>query len=126
MPQTFLKLLTDFVLPIVIAIVGSSWFSSMITAKKLKSDEILESISALDYKVDLVKVENNRARILRFAGEIRRGIHHDLEEFNDVLGCVDSYENFCKKHPEYPNSKCVSAIELVKSTYQVAYKKNDF
>lgn len=60
--------LNDFVLPIIIAIVGSSWFAARVTTKKMKSDEILEKMDAIDYKVDLLKAENNRARVLRFAG----------------------------------------------------------
>lgn len=126
MPQTILTLLINFVLPIVIAVLGSSWFSSLMTAKKMKSEEILSKIGKLDYKVDLLKTENNRARILRFAGEIRRGIHHDLEEFNDVLLCIKAYEDFCREHADYKNNRCVLAIELIENTYSKAYKENDF
>ena len=124
--EMLLKVLTDVALPIILAIISSSWFASKITSKRMKSDEILEKLSAIDYKVDLVKTENNRARVLRFAGEIRRGVHHDLEEFNDVLLCIKSYEDFCKSHPSYSNNRCSLAVQLIEDTYQKAYKENDF
>lgn len=126
MPPTILTLLINFVLPIVIAVVGSSWFSSLMTAKKMKSNDILESLNRLDYKIDLLKAENNRARILKFGEEIRRSIHHDLEEFNDVLLCIKAYESFCEKHPDYKNNRCKNAVKLIEETYAEAYKKNDF
>ena len=118
--------LTDFVLPIIIAILGSSWFSAKVATRKMKSDEILQKMEAIDYKVDLLKAENNRARVLRFAGEISRGEHHDLEEFNDVLESVNNYEQFCKDHPDYPNNRSVNAVHLIKTTYSSAYENNKF
>ena len=118
--------LTDFVLPIIIAILGSSWFSAKVATRKMKSDEILQKMEAIDDKVDLLKAENNRARVLRFAGEIRRGEHHDLEEFNDVLESVNNYEQFCKDHPDYPNNRSVNAVHLIKTTYASAYENNKF
>ena len=51
--------LTDFVLPIIIAILGSSWFSAKVATRKMKSDEILQKMEAIDYKVDLLKAENS-------------------------------------------------------------------
>ena len=120
------KFLTDFVLPIIIAIVGSSWFSARMATKKMKSYEILEKMNAIDYKVDLLKAENNRARVLRFAGEIRKGERHDLEEFNDVLESVNNYEKFCHEHPDYPNNRSVNAVHLIKTTYADAYENNKF
>lgn len=124
--EMLLKALTDVALPIILAIISSSWFASKITSKRMRSDEILDKLSAIDYKVDLVKAENNRARVLRFAGEIRRGVHHDLEEFNDILLCIKNYEDFCKRHPDYSNNRCTLAVQLVENTYREAYKDNDF
>ena len=63
---------------------------------------------------------------LEFNGEIKRGVHHDEEEFNDVLEAIDKYESFCRDNPNYSNNKAVLAIENIKNVYKKAYSNNDF
>lgn len=46
---------------------------------------MLQKLKELDYKVDKNQAETYRTRILRFNGEIKRGVHHDEEEFNDAI-----------------------------------------
>lgn len=117
--------LSSVCVPIVVALISSGKVASRVT-RKMKLDNISDKLDKLDYKVDYNQARTFRARILRFNGEIKREIHHDEEEFNDILEAIDGYENFCKANPGYPNNKAVLAIENIKDIYKKAYNKNDF
>lgn len=123
--QLFITFLTSVCVPIIVALISSGTSANKLS-KKIRVDELLEEFNKLNYKVDCNKADNCRARILRFNGEIKRGVHHDEEEFNDVLKAIDDYEKFCRNNPDYPNNKAVFAIENIKNTYKKAYSKNDF
>lgn len=123
--QLLITFLTSVCVPIIVALISSGTSANKLS-KKIRVDELLEEFNKLNYKVDCNKADNCRARILRFNGEIKRGVHHDEEEFNDVLKAIDDYEKFCRNNPDYPNNKAVFAIENIKNTYKKAYSKNDF
>ena len=123
--QLFITFLTSVCVPIVVALISSGTFANKLS-KKIKVDELLEKFNALDYKVDCNKADDCRRIILNFNGEIKRGIHHDEEQFNEVIRLTDKYETFCRDNPNYPNNKAVIAIENIKNVYKKAYSKNDF
>lgn len=118
-------LLTNTIVPIVVAIVSSGWFASAIS-KRLSSNDLSSKLDNLEYKIDRNQAETYRTRILRFNGEIKRGVHHDEEEFNDCLSAIDGYEKFCKDHTDYPNNKAILAIENIKEVYKNTYRNNNF
>lgn len=123
--QLLITFLTSVCVPIVVALISSGTFANKLS-KKIKVDELLEKFNALDYKVDCNKADTCRRSILDFNGEIKRGIHHDEEQFNEVINLIDKYEKFCRDNPNYPNNKAVLAIENIKNVYKKAYSKNDF
>lgn len=123
--DTLIVICTNILVPIAVALISSGKLANKLE-KKFSVSELSKKIDSLEDKIDLNKAESNRTRILRFNGEIKRGIHHDEEEFNDCLGAIDYYEDYCRKHQDYPNSKAVLAIANVKEVYQKAYQKNDF
>lgn len=118
-------LLTNTIVPIVVAIVSSGWFASAIS-KRLSSNDLSSKLDNLEYKIDRNQAETYRTRILRFNGEIKRGVHHDEEEFNDCLSAIDGYEKFCNDHTDYPNNKAILAIENIKEVYKSTYRNNNF
>lgn len=123
--DTLIVICTNILVPIAVALISSGKLANKLE-KKFSVSELSKKIDSLEDKIDLNKAESNRTRILRFNGEIKRGIHHDEEEFNDCLGAIDYYEDYCRQHPDYPNSKAVMAIANVKKVYEKAYSKNDF
>lgn len=123
--QLFITFLTSVCVPIIVALISSGTSASKLS-KKIKADELLEKFNELNYKVDCNKADDCRERILRFNGEIKRGVHHDEEEFNNVINSIDTYEDFCRNNPDYPNNKAVLAIENIKNVYKKAYSNNDF
>lgn len=88
--------------------------------------EILnELISNLDKKIDKLQCSSDqgmaytwRYRILRFDDEIRHGEKHSKEHFDQIIEDIDKYEDYCRDHPEFPNSKVVFAIRNIKNVYQ--------
>ena len=123
--QLFITFLTSVCVPIVVALISSGTFANKLS-KKIRVDELLEQFNELNYKVDCNKADTCRMMILDFNGEIKREIHHDEEQFNEVISLIDKYERFCRNNPDYPNNKAVLAIENIKNVYKKAYSKNDF
>ena len=137
--ETLITILTNVLVPIAVALISSGKLASKLEKKfsvsdlskkidslEKKSDSLEKKIDSLEKKIDLNKAEDKRTSILRFNGEIKRGIHHDEEEFNDCLVAIDYYEKYCEDHPKYPNNKAVLAIANVKRVYEKAYTENDF
>ena len=144
--ETWIVLLTNVLVPITVALISSGKLASKLEKKfsvsdlskkidslekkidslEKKIDSLEKKSDSLEKKIDLNKAESKRTSILRFNGEIKRGIHHDEEEFNDCLGAIDYYEDYCRENKDYPNSKAVMAIANVKRVDKKAYSKNDF
>ena len=130
--ETWIVLLTNVLVPITVALISSGKLANKLEKKfsvsdlSKKIDSLEKKIDSLEKKTDLNKAEDKRACVLRFNGDIKRGIHHDEEEFNECLGAIDYYEDYCRKHKDYSNNKAVMAIANVKRVYEKAYSKNDF
>lgn len=77
-------------------------------------------------KMDENKADSARYRILRFDDEIRHKVLHTEEHFNQIITDVDEYERYCIAHPNYKNSKAVSAIENIRETWKKCRKENTF
>ena len=123
--DTLIVICTNILVPIAVALISSGKLANKLE-KKFSVDDLLKKMDSLEKKIDLNKAEDKRACVLRFNGEIKHGIHHDEEEFNECLSAIDYYEDYCRQHPNYPNSKAVMAIANVKKVYEKAYSKNDF
>lgn len=102
-------------------------------AKSDKFEEIIEKLDDLDKKIDKVQAvgdERNavvsRVRILKFRDEMLEGRRHTHDSFQQVLCDVDSYEKYCKEHPEFKNNQTVTTIESIKENYKERLEKHDF
>ena len=94
------------------------------TDKRL--DDIEESRKQFMYYQEECEAKAARRRILRASDELRLGIEHSHEYFNDVLDDISFYNSFCKEHPEFKNMQAVAAISVVTETYQECLKENKF
>ena len=72
------------------------------------------------------KVDDRRARILRFNNELLREIPHTKEEFHEVLVDIDVYEAYCRDHEDYKNGRAVHAIANIGRAYDERLQKHDF
>ncbi len=112
-------------------------FLQFLIARSDKKDEekkeILEAIDKLDKKlievdekIDTNKADGCRDAILTFDDELRRGLQHSQESFNQIFEKCNYYENFCRHHPKYENNKATAAIENIKHVYQIVKEENRF
>ena len=83
----------------------------------------LEKHIKLDDEREADKV---RASILHFNNELLRDIPHTKEEFVEILAKIDWYNDFCKTHEDYRNSRAVHAIANIERVYDERLKKHDF
>ncbi len=100
--------------------------------EKINKD-VIERVDVLEKKMDSIESSNSkrdavncRVRILRYADEMRVGIRHSKESFDQILDDIDSYKRYCENHADFKNSKAVAATEIILSTYAECMDKNDF
>lgn len=101
--------------------------------KKDKNSEVLKAIrdladkiTGIESRMDKENADEARRSILSFDDELRRGMEHSEESFNQVLQDVKYYRNFCRTHADYENDKATSAIAHIRETYQRVKNENKF
>lgn len=122
----------SLVVPIVLAIFGSSGFWSYLQSKKDKSKAILDSIDKVNTEVKIIKTDltklkadideteakNARNRIVRFADDIRIGKQASKDYYDHILKDCDLYEDYCKDHPKFENNIAVISMKKIKEHYE--------
>ena len=91
--------------------------------------EVKETQKTLDEHIrmdDERNADSHRQRILAFNNELLRDIPHTEEDFIEVLGEIDFYEDYCKTHPEYKNNRAIHAIAHISRVYDERLEKHDF
>lgn len=110
---------------IILAIIGSGALFSFIQylialffSRKDKSKEIEKKIDNLADKVDRNQAVLARTHILRFSDELKNGIEHSAEYFRQQLDDCDTYDAFCRSHPDFKNSYTEIANKHIKETFE--------
>lgn len=88
--------------------------------------EVRKDVGKLADRFDEDRATNARIRILRFSDEVRHGVRHSKESFDQVNLDIDSYERYCREHKDYKNGRSVAAIANIKRVYANCLKDNDF
>lgn len=95
--------------------------------------EVLKEVASLRADVKQNKEDDaeqwvslSRSHILRFGDELRRGVPHSKEHFDQILLDISKYEHYCENHPKYPNGKAIATITQIKKTYQKCLEENNF
>ena len=101
--------------------------------KKDKNSEVLKAIqnladkiTGIENRMDKENADEARRNILSFDDELRRGVPHSEESFNQVLQDIKFYRNYCREHTDYENDKATSAINHIRETYQAVKNENKF
>lgn len=66
-----------------------------------------------------------RTHILRFADELRNGVHHSEDYFRQQLLDCDTYDRYCKDHPNFANGLTKMSSEYIQEEYKQQYLTND-
>lgn len=90
----------------------------LFVSRKNKTKELEEKVDRIDAKQDEHAAILARTHILRFADELRNGMHHSNEYFRQQLEDCDTYARYCENHPEFKNSYTVLADKYIKETYE--------
>ena len=116
--------MTDIVTAVVVAVLASGglWgFIQYLISRKDKTaekiDKIMEIVTEVSNRVDTTNATNARTRILRSDDELINGVHHSREYFQQTLEEIDTYEEYCDRHPKYRNNACTLAIEHIRRVY---------
>ena len=112
----------------------------LLQRKRVTIEEISEKIDAQGKKLNSLEQAFNkkndedyekeakaaRRRILRADDEIRVGVRHSKDYFEDVLRDIDYYEEYCDNHPHFKNKCAESAIRNVSACYDTCKTENSF
>lgn len=109
------------------------WIIHRKDKKTEKDDEILKELRSLKGRVDAIaqsaaddRATNARIRILSFSDEVRHGVRHSKEAFDQVNLDIDMYKAYCHSHPDYQNNRGHMAIENIERVYAECLRNNDF
>lgn len=93
-------------------------------SRKDKNKELEEKLDNMSGQIEEVReqIAANaailaRTHILRFADELRNGVEHSNEYFKQQLDDCDTYNRYCKNHPDFKNSYTETADQYIKETY---------
>ena len=111
---------------IIAAFGGGALFSFIQFLITRRDNSIKKAIAALDAKIEENYAKTARRCILRYSQEVRAGIRHTKEEWDQINTDIDDYNHYCKTHPEFENSRAVLAIEMLQGIYKNCLMHNDF
>ena len=108
-----------------------SWFGRCIG--RAINGEVLDKVETLTQDVKKNKADDDeqwaslsRTHILRFGDEIRHGVIHSKEHFDQVLLDIKKYERYCDDHKDYENDVAHATIDLIRKKYQKCLEENKF
>ena len=116
------------VIALIVAIIGSNALFGfaqfiiqfLVTRSDMKQN-IVTRIDSLNDKVDKNKAELCRTHILRFADDLRNGIHHSEEYFRQQMLDCDTYDHYCETHPDFSNGLTIVASRFIRSEFEKLY-----
>lgn len=94
--------------------------------KEDKADAVVAEVELMRKEFEEDRASNARIRILRFSDEVRRGVRHSKERFDQVNLDIDTYHRHCNNHPDYKNNRAVMAIKNIENVYARCLRDNDF
>ena len=108
-----------------------SWIGKKIG--RLLNGEVIDKVDGLGQELADHKARSEerhatlcRAHILRFGDEVLHGTPHSKEAYDSILLDIDSYEEYCEKHPGYKNNVAVATITHIKNMYQKHLQEDSF
>lgn len=108
-----------------------SWIAKRVG--KAINGEVITKVGNLEKEVSTLRkdvteqaVVTCRVRILRFGDELMRGIHHSKDCFDQTLRDIDTYESYCREHPDFQNNVTCITVQHIKDVYNKLLSDGDF
>ena len=76
-----------------------------------------KGLEELNAKVDRNQAVLARTHILRFADDLRNGVHHSEEYFRQQMLDCDTYDAYCRDNPDFSNGLTVIASQYIKDEF---------
>lgn len=118
----------DVVTTLVLALFGSQavfgflqFIIQFLVTRNDTKNNVVSRIDDLNAKVDRNQAILARTHILRFADDLRNGIHHSEEYFRQQMLDCDTYENYCKEHPDFSNGLTIVASRFIRNEFEKLY-----
>ena len=89
-------------------------------------DKLSERIDKIDAKGDERNAVEFRVRILRFEDELLEGRKHSKDSWDQVMGDITGYEQYCAEHKDFKNNQTEMTIQHIERSYQDRLDKHDF
>lgn len=113
---------------LVIAIIGSGAIFGflqfiiqfLVTRNDMKMN-FGKKLDDLNAKVDRNQAVLARTHILRFADDLRNGVHHSEEYFRQQMLDCDTYDRYCEEHPDFSNGLTIIASKYIKDKFTELY-----
>ena len=113
---------------------GLRWLGKKLNAEVLNKVKGLDDkVSELDVKINQVRDADEekgaidcRVRILQFGDEVRRGVKHSQEHFDQILADMSAYDRYCQDHPNFKNEKTVLTSQRIRAVYTKCLEDDDF
>lgn len=80
-----------------------------------------KGLEDLNAKVDRNQAILARTHILRFADDLRNGVHHSEEYFRQQMLDCDTYDAYCRENPDFSNGLTVIASKYIKDEFVKHY-----
>lgn len=91
-----------------------------------KVAQLTRDVEKLQNEVAQNNVTVCRARILAFGDEILHGVKHSKDSYEQVLSDMDTYEEYCRSHPNFKNNMTYLTSQRIKETYTKHLSDNSF
>ena len=113
---------------LVIAIIGSGAvfgflqfiIQFLVTRNDMKMN-FGKKLDDLNAKVDRNQAVLARTHILRFADDLRNGVHHSEEYFRQQMLDCDTYDRYCEEHPDFSNGLTIIASRYITDKFTELY-----
>lgn len=117
---------------LVVAIVGSGAIFGflqfiiqfLVTRNDMKQN-FGKKLDDLNSKVDRNQAILARTHILRFADDLRNGVHHSEEYFRQQIIDCDTYDAYCRNHPDFSNGLTIVASKYIREEFEKMYMKGE-
>lgn len=95
--------------------------------------EVIEKVDKLEEDLEEMKrfdeenrAKQNRTVILRFGDELRVGVKHSKESFDNILGTISDYDIYCTNHPKFKNKITEINEKYISDVYDECLRNNTF
>ena len=94
-------------------------------SRKDKIKELEKKVDTIDSKIDKNAAILARTHILRFTDDLRNNIHHSEEYFRQQILDCDTYDTYCRNHPDFSNGLTIVASKYIREEFEKMYMKGE-